>query len=105
MQILGLCLLLFLKRKLLESRIDAYQKEARAVRAQLSQTQTSVFTQQVDSEKRVNAERQTMIKTLEDQQVSLVTQISDMKQHVCYYVHLCALLKGDSSLLNYSSRI
>ena len=50
--------------------------------AQASQQQMTVYTQQVDTEKRVSGERLTMIKTLEDQQLSLVTDLSDMKHHV-----------------------
>jgi hypothetical protein len=50
--------------------------------AQASQQQMTVYTQQADVEKRVSGERLTVIKTLEDQQLSLVTELSDMKHHV-----------------------
>ena len=50
--------------------------------AQASQQQMTVYTQQVDTEKRVSGERLTMLKTLEDQQLSLVTELSDKTHHV-----------------------
>lgn len=42
----------------------------------------AVYTQQVETEKRMNEERLTVIKSLEDQQSAYETRIKDLNYHV-----------------------